>query len=248
MRTGTLNCIYIVWPPFITKDPNTGKLGGFTYEYTEALAAAMGWKVNWKVEGDIATYIEAMRSKRVDAECAAGFPTAERAKFADFTDAYAYVPEYVYARAGDTRFDRKPDAINQPSTVFAGIEGDTSFHNPVQAFPKATMKSLPAITPYSDLILNLVTKKVDLIATDVVTAVVYNENNAQKIREVPLGHPVNLGIVSMTIGKGEYDFKSAINTVNKIMIGNGTVDRILDKYDPKGEMLFRVSKPYQDKR
>lgn len=247
-RTGTLNCIYIVWPPFVTKDANTGKLGGVTVEYTEALAKAMGWKVNWAQEGDIATYLEAVRTKRVDAECAAGFPTPERAKYADYTDAYAYVPEYVYARDDDHRFDNNIDLINNPNTVFVGIEGDTSYQNPTRVFPKATVKGLAAITPYSDLILNLITKKTDLIAMDVVTVVEYNKNNKQKIRQVPLPNPVNLGIVSMTIPKDEYDLKSAINIANKILLGNGVIDTILNKYDPNQEIFFRVSKPYEAKR
>ena len=246
MRTGELNCIYVVWPPFIIKDPNTGTLGGLSYDYTEALGKALNSKINWKQEGDIATYVEAVRTKRVDAECAAGFPTPERAKFVDFTEPYAFVPEYVYVRAGDTRFAKDPALLNKKETVFAGIEGDTSYQNAARAFPGATVNALAAMTPYSDLIMTLVTGKADAIATDVVTALDYNKNNKDKIEKVEMPYPVNLGLVSMTIPKGEYDLKSLINTTNSILIGNGTVEKILRKYDPQIEMLYSPAKPYND--
>ncbi|NTU77067.1 MAG: hypothetical protein HGA90_04555 [Alphaproteobacteria bacterium] len=43
-RTGVLRCGYLIWPPFNTKDPNTGKMGGFYYDLLEEMGRQLKLK------------------------------------------------------------------------------------------------------------------------------------------------------------------------------------------------------------
>lgn len=64
-----------------------GKRTGFDIELTEALAAAMGRKVEW-IDIDFKGLIPALVSKRADLAMSAIYITDERKKVVDFTDPY----------------------------------------------------------------------------------------------------------------------------------------------------------------
>src|SRR5664279_5546683 len=64
-----------------------GKRTGFDIELTEALAAAMGRKVEW-IDIDFKGLIPALVSKRADLAMSAIYITDERRKVVDFSDPY----------------------------------------------------------------------------------------------------------------------------------------------------------------
>ncbi|MEO8524804.1 MAG: transporter substrate-binding domain-containing protein, partial [Caldimonas sp.] len=64
-----------------------GKRTGFDIELTEALAAAMGRKVEW-IDIDFKGLIPALVSKRADLAMSAIYITDERKKVVDFSDPY----------------------------------------------------------------------------------------------------------------------------------------------------------------
>ncbi len=101
MQTKTLRCGYGVWPPFIDKDANTGKMSGIFYEYVEALGKNLGIKMIWSTELGTGEFISALQSGRIDAMCASIWPNAVRAKDIDFVRPVYFSPIYAYARSND---------------------------------------------------------------------------------------------------------------------------------------------------
>ena len=47
MRTRTIRCGYFVWPPFLTKDLNTGALSGLNYDVAEEMGKLLDLKIEW---------------------------------------------------------------------------------------------------------------------------------------------------------------------------------------------------------
>jgi polar amino acid transport system substrate-binding protein len=64
-----------------------GKRTGFDIELTEALAAAMGRKIEW-IDVDFKSLIESLVTKRADLAMSAIYITDERKKLVDFSDSY----------------------------------------------------------------------------------------------------------------------------------------------------------------
>jgi len=64
-----------------------GKRTGFDIELTEALAAAMGRRIEW-IDVDFKGLIESLVSKRADLAMSAIYITDERKKLVDFSDSY----------------------------------------------------------------------------------------------------------------------------------------------------------------
>ena len=49
INSGQLNCGYVVYSPYFTKDPNTGQLGGIFYDLTNELGKRLDLKINWSL-------------------------------------------------------------------------------------------------------------------------------------------------------------------------------------------------------
>jgi ABC-type amino acid transport substrate-binding protein len=50
LRTQTIRCGYVVYPPSIIKDPNTGRLSGIFYDITEKMGERLNLKIEWTEE------------------------------------------------------------------------------------------------------------------------------------------------------------------------------------------------------
>src|SRR6202012_5680823 len=90
MRTQTIRCGYVLWTPFLVKDPNSGKLSGVFYDYTEALAKALHLKIEWDEEMGWADFPSALNEGRVDVMCGGSRPNSSRAREIDFVKPILY--------------------------------------------------------------------------------------------------------------------------------------------------------------
>jgi polar amino acid transport system substrate-binding protein len=101
--TREINVGYIVFPPTVTKDLNTGQLAGHFVATMREIAKQAGWKVNF-VETDWAGFPAALSSKRIDVSIAPTFVTIPRALTVAFTRPLFYAGNSAIVRADDTRF------------------------------------------------------------------------------------------------------------------------------------------------
>ncbi len=244
MRTGVIRCGYGVWPPIIIKDPNTGALSGIYHDYVEALGRAMNLKIEWTKEVDLATYIQDLNEHKFDLECSGGWPDPLRGKQLYYTHPIFYLPFYLYAREGDTRFDNNLKAIDDPSVRFAIMDGDFSALVHDELFSKSQRVSVPSNGPFANLFLQLVHNKADVTGMDAFSGEPFFVSNPGQIRRIP-SPPLRIIPNNLSMARGETDFLNMINVATDALINNGAIDRILDKYSFKEGTLFRVSKPYE---
>jgi len=70
--------------------------------------------------------IEAIKSGRVDVVCTGLWRLRPRGKLADFTAPLYYSTVRAYTRADNTKYDGSLNAINDPGTKIAGVDGEMS--------------------------------------------------------------------------------------------------------------------------
>lgn len=248
ITSGTITCGYISYPPGCIKDPNTGKLSGVFVETLEKAAENLGLKVVWKEEVGWGTMIEGLKTNRYDLIGSPVWANAVRGKLADFTVPLFYSGIGIYVRADDNRFNNTSGglkAIDNKNIKISIIDGDISDLITKNDFPNASVLSLPQNSENSQLFLNVANNKADLTFIEPSFAEKYILNNPGKIKNIAADKPIRVFPNTMMFKKGETDFQNMLNVAIAELINSGYVDKLIDKYDPKGNLFYRVARPYQ---
>ncbi len=189
MRTKTLRCAYIVYPPETIMDPNTKKLSGTVVDNTEEVGRQLGWKIEWVQEVGFTDMFTGVHSGLYDALCAGLYENPARAKEALFSIPVNYGVTYAYTRAGEVRFDSDRKAINNEAVKIAVVDGEISQFLAAELFPKAQVFSLPNLSDISQVMESVATGKADVAFLQKKPADFYIRNNSDKIKIIG-GGPV----------------------------------------------------------
>ncbi len=230
VNSKTIRCGYIVWPPAFIKDANSGELSGINYDFMQALGKEMGMKVEWVEEVGIGNVPEALRSGRIDLMCASMWPDAAKAPLVGFTVPTYFSAVFAYARFDDHRFDGNLAAINSKNYKACGIEGDITLKALLNNFSDLEILSLPPSSDGAQLILNLVSKKCDMILIDDPLAEDFLRQNPNSIRKIANVPPVRIYGEHLVLANTEIKFKNLLDTMIQTLINSGEMDRILAKY------------------
>lgn len=228
MRTGIIRCGYITgWEPWFSKDVTTGKLGGIYYDYMEALARAMSLKIDWAMEVGSGDYPQALNSGKIDVMCAGLGYTGARGRAVDFTYPSAYVAYNIYVRADDKRFDGDWHKLNAEGVKLATMDGEMSSIVAPQAFPKATVVSLPQLSSIADVLNTVATGKADAVTWDGYPAGQFMKANPGKLKKLPLPKPFRVLAGGVAVKKGEVDLKNMLDVATIGLISSGGMDEVL---------------------
>lgn len=121
LRTGTIRCGYIIYPPQLMRDVNSGKISGFAADIIEHIASELSLKVEWAEETGTASMIDGLKSGRFDAVCNTVWASTVRTREAWFTDPVFFTAVNAYVREGDERFDNDISILNDPAYKIAVI-------------------------------------------------------------------------------------------------------------------------------
>jgi len=245
MRTGVLRCGYIAWPPYFSLEPNTKTLSGISKDISDEAARILGLKIEYV---DVANggQVEDFNSGKIDAMCGDGPWVLSAIKYLDYSRPYFYVPVYAYGRADEKRFAAQDD-LNRPEVTFTAIDGDLSTDLALAVFPKAKLASLGNISDPSQMLLNVSTRKADVVIVDPVTVADFAKNNPGKIKQL-FANPVAVYGGGFSVKKGETALWTTLSQAVDAVINTGQVERALAKYDPAGTLFFPISRPYEGKK
>lgn len=244
-KTGVIRACYVVYPPAVIKNPNTGKISGIFVEALDKAAENMGLKVDWIAEVGWGDQIEALNSGKCDIVGSDSWSNSTRGKSAEFVQPVYYSAINAYARANDNRFDNNIAVANDANYRLAAIDGETSQVIAAQKFPNAKTLQLPQLTDTSQLFVNVADGKADMTFQEASTAYQYMKNNPGKIKNISIIKPIVIYGNVMMIKKGEFTFKTAIDNAIVELLSNGFVDDVINKYEkdyPGG--FYRVAAPY----
>lgn len=245
MRTGTLRCGYIAWQPYVMKDPNTGKLSGMSYDVYEALGRALDIKIEWVSEVLVGQQVDALRSGKIDAVCGDWPLNSASTKYVDYLRGFAWFPVYLYGKKSGKKFTSL-DQINNENVSISAMDGDISLLIADKKFPKAHKIQVPAMADPTQINLNVMTGKADLASNDPFSISYFNAANNNILVPVLADKPLVTLKTSGSIKKGEQDLANMLNEGIELLITSGEIDDILDRYDPKHDMMKRPQQPWKD--
>lgn len=243
-ETKTLRCGYAPWPALIDVDPNTGTLSGTFYDYLEEVGESMGIKIVWEAELGFGDIIEALNTNKVDAICSGAWTNAMRGQAALAITPISYQGINAYARADDTRFDNKLDAINNETVKIVTIDGESAETIAKSDFPLAQTVQLPQMTSPAEMLVNVATEKADVAFVDPYVAAEFMKENPDKIRKVEADYPLQLFGNPIWIKQGEFALQNSLNIATYQLLNTGRIEKILQKYETYPGTFFRVSKPF----
>jgi len=245
IRTGKLRAAYVIAPAFCTKDPNSGKLSGIGVDALELVCKKLGLTVELPEEVGWATALEGIQTGRYDIIATPFWTNADRAKRADFSKPLCYSPIFAYVRKGDGRFKGHMERINSPEAKIATIDGETAQVIANAEFPRSRRLSLTQMTDLAQVLLSVSTGKADVAFQEPITAFQFRQNNPNSLEVLDANHPVRVFPNCWLFSRGEFEFKAMLDTVLDEVINSGAMDKIIDKYLPAPNLVYRVALPYQ---
>lgn len=241
MRTGTIRCGYYVFPPVMNRDPATGELSGFSVDMMNRIAQRGGLKIEWTEEVTFGNWPAALQANRFDVACTPMWPDIPLARGVAFTDPMFFAGLYPMVRADDTRFaNAGVTDFNKPDIIFLTQDGDVASMLVTDAFPLAKNKSVTAATDGPTMMQDLVTKKADVMLTDRNMEIAHNKNNPIKMRLITKDGPVKLQAFTLAAGRQEIILQDWLNTAIRDLLNDGTMDRLLAKWEPEPHTFLRA--------
>ncbi len=245
LQRGTIRCGYLSNPPSCIIDPNTKKVTGIVADAMETVAKAANLKLEWTEEVGFGSMIEGLRADRYDAVPCAIWPTAPRAREADYTEPLFYSAVAAYVRPNDPRFkDGNLSTINQPSIRIATIDGELGETIAQQDFPNAQRVGAPQLTEISTVLLNVKENKADVAFVERYFAEQFLAKNPGSIKNLDPAHPIRIFPDTILIRRGALQLKDFLNVSLNEQLNLGTIDKLISKYEPAPGTFFRLAKPY----
>lgn len=240
LKSGHLRCGYIVLPPQLIRDPNTGAFSGVTYDLLEEAASRLKLKVDWVEEVTFPTMAEGLKTGRYDAFCLTAYRWLPAAYLMDYTSPIFYSATVPYVRADDTRFDADLAAANNENVTVATVDGEAAHFIKEQSFPRAKSYSLPQNADVSTMFEAVTTKKADVTFANPLMAMPYLVAHPGVLKAVHQDKPLRYFVHAFAFGKGEAKLLTLFDMAVDDMRDDGTLDRILDKYESIPGSFLRI--------
>ena len=206
--TKTLRVEYIVFPPAITKDPQTQKLGGHFVATIEEIARQAGWKVEYS-ETDFSTFAAGLSTGRFDVSIAPTFVTVPRALAVSFTNPLFYAGNSAIVKKGDSRFT-SIQSIDKPDVTVAVTEGEAG-----QEYAKANFKQAKIVAHSgSDQMLtfqDVLTGRADVALGDAFVTSQFAKQHPNEVTDLFATAPYNLTPVAWAVRQGDDDMLQFLN-------------------------------------
>ena len=243
LRTGEIRCAYAPFEPDLIKDANTGELSGIFYDVLTEIGRRLNLKISWVEEVGYGVIPEGFVTGRYDAFCSTIWPTPDRSRAASFSIPLFYSSVDIFVRNDDHRFDSDISKLNDPSIRFAGRDGDVSSAYAKAAFPLAAIDPITQLLDTSQILDDVVHNKADAAINSPELLYDYLKKNPGTLRDITAGHPLRVSANTIMIGPGQYQFKVMLDTTLQELLYDGTIEKILKKYD-KYDTYLRIAKPY----
>jgi len=237
---------YLVEPPYLLKSTASGQISGIFADVGQELANRLGLKLVWVEEVGIGSIAEAIRQHRFDLIMLPLWRSAQRAKEVGFSIPLFYSNVGIYVRANDSRFDRNRQLLNSGNITVAAIDGELAGEIARADFPLTKVSSLPQLTDYSQLMMEVATKKADVTFFSRVSAARFMKRNPGLIKDVTGERPVRVYAECLIMPIDDFAFRSMIDAALAEMIENGVIDRAFLKNGEDPTEYYRPAIPYRN--
>lgn len=244
MESGEIRVGYLISPPYLSKQTSTGQLSGIFYDVTEELGKRLNLKVIWVEEVNLATLSEGLDNGRFEMIAFPLWRSADRAKKVAFSTPILYSTLGCYARADDNRFDNNLDAINSNNIKISTIDGELAESIAKADFPNAKLVPLPALSDYSQMLLQVASNKADISFHNRVDAERYMQKNPGTIKEVSKT-PIRVYAECYILPIDDYKFQQMINATVLEMIENNVINKAFKNNGENPNEYFMPALPFK---
>ena len=243
IKTNTIRCGYFTWPPYIVKDPNTGKLSGLNYDIMQALAKNLGLKTEWVLDVGVGDVAAALNANKFDVMCASVWTNPARLKTLTLTSPTLYSVVYAFVRTDDARFDGDLAKVNAKTIRISGIDTDYSQDIANEKFPLATQVMLPQTASGSETLMQVVSKKADIVFVDQGLVNEFLKNNPNALRQVKNVPPVRIYGEVLSVKQGDILLKNMLDTAITQLTNDGTIASLVAKYSAQNHSTMYPPSP-----
>lgn len=245
VRTNTLRCGYIVYPPSLLRDPNTGAFSGISYDIMTRLAQDLGLKVEWVEETGSGSMIENLKTGRFDLMCTSVWATPARGRAAEFSIPLYYTALNAYARADDPRFQDGMKAVNPADITISTIDGGLAAAIAREDYPQAKTYSMPELTDFSHLLLAVQDKHADITFSEEAQAAAFDKVNPGVLANITPEQPVRVLANAFLMKMGEDRFAVMLNNAIRNLHNNGFIEKAVAAYETAPRQYRLVMPGYQ---
>ena len=244
IAAGEIRASYAIYPPYLIKDPNSGELSGIFVEVLNEVGKRLDLKINWTEEVGWGAIFEGLNSDRHDIFGAGVWRNSTRGKVGDFSEPLFYNVIKVYGRADEDRFSSLDD-INQPKVRISSVDGAIEDVIAKSDFPKAKQVSVSQLNPWSDVLLNITTNKADVTFAEPAAVNLFLDKNPGMLRDLLPRQAVRVFGNTYAFKLGEPAFKSMLNAALEEIRNDGTLEKILKRYEGSPGEYVRVANRYK---
>ncbi|KQR77009.1 ABC transporter substrate-binding protein [Burkholderia sp. Leaf177] len=225
------------YPPFESKDPETGNTVGFDVDIIEAVAAKMGSKVEWQ-DTNFDQLLSSITTKRLDLIVGGMADTQERQASVSFLD---------YLRLDSIFYTLKTQASKFPSMDAlcgkrVGTARRTIWPDAIAAWSEehCVKQGKPAVVVVGtdgspDTRLQLNQSRIDAAVQGAPTLPYQNKLEGNKY--VQVGTPFLPQLMGMGFRKNDAEFGTKLKTAFNAIIADGTYKKILTKWGLEGSAV-----------
>ncbi len=244
MRTQTIRCGYVVDPPHVMKDANTGAMSGAIVDILNEAGKLLALKIDWTEEVGWGNTVEALKSGRIDAICTDFWMEPLEGKYVGYTMPLYYAGVGIYVRADDHRFDNNLAAISDPAITVSTTDGEMNGVIAQEDFPKAKILSMPNMTDVTQNLINVATGKADVTFPDTMMGWRFEQSNPGKLKNLVPDHPVRAFPATIALPQGDLALKTTLDSAFVQLLYGGFVVKTLEKYHMPADAVYRVARPY----
>ncbi len=239
----TIRAAWAQYPPLSVKDLKTGEMSGLMVDVLNEAGKRLNLEVKWTEEVGWGVIFEGLEADRYDIFGAGVWRNASRGRAGDFTSPVFYNVIKLWGRANETRFRDLP-GLNEPSVRISANDGAVDDLIAKSDFPLAKRVSVPQSSPWTDVLLNITTGKADVTFAEPGAVNLFLEKNPGTLKELLPDTPVRYFGTSYAIKHGEPEFKSMLESAIEEMSNDGTIDKIIRKYEKHPGEMFRIARPF----
>jgi len=243
VKSNQLRASYAVYPPYCIKNANTGKLSGICVEVLEEAAQRLKLKVEWVEEVGWGSIFEGLNSDRHDIFGAGIWRNSSRGKVGDFSQPLLFNVVKVYGRANENRFNTI-DSLNDPAVRIVTVDGTLEDVIAKTDFPNASHISVSQLNPYTDVLLSITSNKADIMFSEATAVNRFLEKNPGTLKELFPSEPLRVFPLTFAFKLGEPNFSAMLDAALEEIHNDGTMERILQKYEQIPGEFYRVAPPY----
>jgi len=236
-----LKAAYIVYPPFVTKDPNTGALSGFFVDLMSQIADYGDFKVEYE-EAKWGTMVAGLESNRYDLVVSGIFPTIPRSLSVAFAEPIMYVGLSGVVPKSD-RAEWTPERLTTPGLRIAVVAGEVGHEYVQRALPKARVTVLDT-ADISRAAAEVAYGRADIALSESITCGEFAAQNPN-VKTVFVDEPLEVFGTTFMLRRGDPDWRNFLNTAIEFLEASGSIRQLEAKYKTRPEMWRSRRQPWQ---